>query len=142
MPPVPSRVNSFEQASAAAQKAVHIAGGADAVVSRISGGFPCRADATRLPLLQAALASARTELEALDLADRRSPRATDLRQTITSNIAETVGLQGVIDREREYAARACLMSACAGDPVALTTLAKYAGRVSPDFEAAVIEANR
>jgi hypothetical protein len=139
--PMPRTKKNHEQSSAIVQRSIHEAGGLIPVIFRIAGGCPSRADAGRLVGLQMTLATARTDLEALDLSERGLPHAGSLRQTISSTISEMNALTAQVDSERQYAARVCLMAAAAGEPAALTELAQHAGRVSPDFEAAIIAAN-
>jgi multidrug resistance efflux pump len=138
--PVP-RTKSYEESSATAQAAVRSAGGLQAIVGRISGGFPSATSPGRLTGLQETIASARAELERLDPTETRSDRAQRLRESINGSVRERETLRDQIDKDQRRAAQALVMSAMAGNPEALTMLATHAAKVSPEFEAAIRAAN-
>jgi hypothetical protein len=144
------RNNSYEQASAAAQRAVKNAGGVAAVANLLVDVFPDndQSASKQRASLEESKEHALSEIRRLtaEMATgvprpEQSYRVSELHATVRGALSDLETLQRESTARSERRAQALVMEAMAGDAIALTKLLPLAARVSSAFEAAIRAAN-
>jgi hypothetical protein len=126
-----------ESSSAKVQAAVRGAGGLQAVINLIHGGWGDLSAPGRRAYLEGAMAAALRELEVINATEPESARAAPLRASVERQSTE---LRDCI-RDNEAATRQrahqCVLGAMGGERMWLTQLATHAGRVNQAFSDAI-----